>query len=121
MPRIRKTQERNQMAEQKISAADILAEVGKIKRFVVTAVEYGDSVDGKGSVVGVFSTKEYAKIYMDGDAQSYYSEGGFDKIELYADSASVGSTDECGCEWKIQEIEIPVYKNELDSLNKECK
>ena len=113
-------EERYQMAEQKISA-DILTEVGKIKRFVVTAVEYGDSVDGKGSVVGVFSTKEYAKIYMDGDAQSYYSEGGFDKIELYADGASVGDTEDHGCEWKIQEIEIPVYKNELDSLNKECK
>ena len=109
------------MAEQKISAADILTEVGKIKRFVVTAVEYGDSVDGKGSVIGVYLHREIACFEMHEDAMRYYKNGGFDRIDLKTDSASVGSTDECGCEWKIQEVEIPVYKHELDSLNKECK
>lgn len=95
-----------------------LDEVGRLKRFAVTAVEYGDSVDGKGSVIGVYSHRDTAVFEMHQDAKQYYRNGGFDRIELKPDGASVGSTDECGCEWKVQEIEIQVYKGDLKNLKK---
>lgn len=89
--------------------------VGTITRYAVVAVEYGDTVDGKGRVLGLFATQEEAKDYMDEDAKNYYGKGdSFDRIALYKNSASVGETDECGCEWKIQEVCIPVYEGELD-------
>lgn len=96
----------------------ILDEVGRIKRFAVTAVDYGDSVDGKGRVIGVYPHLTIARLEMREDAMQYYRNGGYDRIELKPDGASVGSTDESWCEWKIQKIEIPVYKEDLEHLKK---
>ena len=89
--------------------------VGTIDRFAVIAVEYGESVDGKGRILSMFATKEEAQDYMAEDAKQYYNDGeAFDSIKIYNGSASVGDTSECGCEWKIQEVNIPVYEGELD-------
>lgn len=88
-------------------------QIGKIKRFAVTFVEYGDSVDGKARILGIYEDRKFAVVEMHTDAMRYYKEFDLDRIEMFNDSASVGSTDECGCEWRVDEVEIPVYEGEI--------
>lgn len=72
----------------------------------VTYVEYGDSVDGKARVMGLFNSKEEAHLRMKEDAEGYMRDLGFE-VRVYDDSASVGDTDEVGCEYRIEKIKIP--------------
>ena len=90
-------------------------QIGKIKRFSVTFVEYGDSVDGKARILGIYEDRKFAVGEMHMDAMRYYKAFDLDRIEMFNDSASVGSTDECGCEWRIDEVEIPVYEGEIEN------
>ena len=72
----------------------------------VTYVEYGDSVDGKARVMGLFKSKEEAHLRMKEDAEGYMKDLGLE-VKVYEDSASVGSTDEVGCEYRIEKVKIP--------------
>lgn len=72
----------------------------------VTYVEYGDSVDGKARVMGIFKSKEEAHHRMKEDAEGYMKDLGLE-VKVYEDSASVGSTDEVGCEYRIEKVKIP--------------
>ena len=72
----------------------------------VTYVEYGDSVDGKARVMGLFNSKEEARLRMKEDAEGYMKDLGLE-VKVYEDSASVGSTDEVGCEYRIEKVKIP--------------
>lgn len=74
--------------------------------YAVVAVEYGDSVDGKGRVIRVTRDRESARSYMAADARQYAESHGLE-YTVYDDSASVGATDECGCEYLIQGITCP--------------
>lgn len=85
----------------------------KIKRWAVVFVEYGDSVDGKGRVMGLYRTKEDAQTDMVNAAKKYMEDLALEDIEIHGDSASVGSTDECGCEYSIDEVDIPLYDGEI--------
>ena len=84
-----------------------------IKRWVVVFVEYGDSVDGKGRILGHYRTKDDARTDMVNAARKYMDDLALEDIEIHGDSASVGSTDECGCEYSIDEVEIPLYDGEI--------
>lgn len=90
-------------------------EIGTITRFVVTFVEYGESVDGKARLLDLFDTRKEAVAEMHAAARKYKDDLGLDAIELYDDSASVGDIGECGCEYRIDEVKIPVYEGELDA------
>jgi hypothetical protein len=47
-------------------------------------------------------------------AKRYYEDFGLDRCDILKhDSASVGSTDECGCEYRIDKVEIQVFRGEL--------
>lgn len=85
----------------------------KIKRWAVVFVEYGDSVDGKGRVMGLYRTKEDAQTDMVNAAKKYMEDLALEDIEIHGDSASVGSTDECGCEYSIDEVDISLYDGEI--------
>lgn len=85
-----------------------MKQVGTVHMWAVVFVEYGDSVDGKGRVMGLYRTKEDAKTDMVNAAHKYMEDLALEDIEIHGDSASVGSTDECGCEYSIQELEFPV-------------
>lgn len=91
--------------------------IGTITRHVVTAVEYGDSVDGKARILGVYATPEEAHEVMSEAAKNYYVDLDLDVISIKGGTASVGSTDECGCEYRIDEVKIPVYLGELEETN----
>lgn len=72
----------------------------------VTYVEYGDSVDGKARVMGIFNSKEEAHLRMKEDAEGYMKDLGLE-VKVYEDSASVGDTNEVGCEYRIEKVKIP--------------
>ena len=72
----------------------------------VTFVEYGDSVDGKARVMGLFKSKEEAHLRMKENAEGYMKNLGLE-VKVYEDSASVGSADEVGCEYRIEKVKIP--------------
>lgn len=72
----------------------------------VTFVEYGDSVDGKARVMGLFNSKEEAHLRMKEDADGYMKDLGLE-VKVYEDSASVGSADNVVCEYMIEKVKIP--------------
>lgn len=87
--------------------------IGTIRRFIVTFVEYGDSVDWKARILDVFDTRKEAVAEMHAAARKYKDDLCLDALELYDDSASVGEVGECGCEYRIDEVTIPVFGGEL--------
>lgn len=89
-------------------------EIGRIKRYVVTFVEYGDSVDWKARILDIFETREEAVAEMHAAARRYKDDLGLEELELFYDSASVGEVGECGCEYRIDKVMIPVYAGEID-------
>lgn len=94
--------------------------IGVIERFAVTYVEYGDSVDGKARILGLYRTHAEALCEMHIAAKRYYEDFGLDRCDILKyDSASVGSTDECGCEYRIDRVEIPVFEGELSDAGVE--
>ena len=89
-------------------------QIGKITRLVVAFTEYGDSVDGKPRVLDAYESMEKAQSEVEKAAFGYRDALGLDEIKISNGSASVGSTDECGCEYRIDEVEIPVYEGEME-------
>lgn len=85
-----------------------------IRRWIVTYVEYGDSVDGKARILGVYMDPEAAYNAMRDDANRYKNELCLDHIEVFDDSASVGETDECGCEYRIDMFDIELADTDWD-------
>ena len=85
-----------------------------IKRWVVTYVEYGDSVDGMARVLGHYPTPKEAHDAMKRAAERYKEDLCLDFIEIYRNSASVGHSDECGCEYRIDEVDIPLLPTDHD-------
>ena len=75
--------------------------------YVVSFVEYGDSVDGKPRVLGLFRTMEEASSNMALAAQTYAESLGVSVNYVIKDSASVGDTGECGCEYRIDKMKVP--------------
>ena len=94
--------------------------IGVIERFAVTYVEYGDSVDGKARILGLYKTHDEALCEMQTAANRYCDDLCLDMCDILKyDSASVGSTDECGCEYRIDKVEIPVFEGELSDAGVE--
>lgn len=95
-----------------------MKQVGTVHRWVVVFVEYGDSVDGKARVHGVYHSLEDAVHEMGKAAENYKVCLCLDDIEYHGKSVSVGSTDECGCEYSVEEIDVPIYEGEVDFVEK---
>lgn len=91
-----------------------MAKTFKIRRYILTVVDYGDTCDGKARVSGVFKTHQEAYEIMTADAKEKAEEIYEDKE--YAISwwdASVGDTATCGYEYKIEELEVEVDMEEV--------
>ena len=92
-----------------------MKQVGTVHRWAVVFVEYGDSVDGKGRILGMYPSLEDAVHEMGKAAENYKVGLCLDDIEYHGKSVSVGSTDECGCEYSIEEIDVPLYDGEISA------
>lgn len=83
-----------------------------MKLWIVTAVDYGDSCNGKARVIGAFKSFDEAKEYVKQDMQDYIDANGEeDDFDCDFDKMSIGLAD-CdiddifGCEWNIEEVEV---------------
>lgn len=82
-----------------------------IKRYIVTAVDTGDTCDGKARVIGTFKTREEAKNYVTEAIKEWTDERASDAVEVDFDRKSAHYIDDkwdtdTGCEWNIEEVEI---------------
>lgn len=77
-----------------------------MKKWIVTAVDYGETCDGKARVLQVCATKEEAKNWVRNDIETYADDHAGENVKVDFDkmSASFGDRD-AGCEWNIEETE----------------
>ena len=79
-----------------------------MKKFIVTAVESGDTCDGKARVLVVCSTREEAEAFVQNDIETWADEREGEDIEVDFDkmSANYAYNNDNGCEWNIEEVDI---------------
>jgi len=83
-----------------------------MEKWIVTAVDYGDSCDGKARVLGVCDSQEEAEAYVrndmedlvdnatDDDGNCSYETVDFDGMCVYTYNR------ENGCEWNVEKVTI---------------
>lgn len=79
-----------------------------MKKWIVTAVDHGETCDGKARVLQVCDTEDEAKAYVRNDMESWLDEragegveADFDKMEAHYDYDS-----DNGCSWNIEEVDV---------------
>ena len=78
-----------------------------MKKFIVTAVDSGDTCDGKARVLGVCNTREEAKAVVQNDIETWADEREGEDIEVDFDKMSAyHNCNYDGCEWNIEEVDI---------------
>ena len=79
-----------------------------MKKFIVTAVDSGETCDGKARVLEVCSTREEAKAFVQNDIEAWADEREGEDIEVDFDkmSAHYAYNNDNGCEWNIEEVDI---------------
>ena len=78
-----------------------------MKLWIVTAVDHGETYDGKARVLGGFANYDEAKNCVDEDIREWIDNHAEEDItsncvNMYA--WLIGGND--GCEWNIEEIEV---------------
>lgn len=79
------------------------------KIWIAMYVESGETCDGKARVLKACATKEEAQNEVRADIEKWADDRAGENVEVDFDkmSASYQDRDE-GCEWCIEEVEIPV-------------
>lgn len=89
------------------------------KAYIVTAVDYGDSVDGKARTIGVFFDRDEAQKALNADMDTY--KGHFESLgqKVTEDDLAVWHGEHHGCEWNVEEkdIRIPLTPLQFTNLN----
>ena len=82
-----------------------------MNKFIVTAVDHGETCDGKARVLEVCNTREEAKAFVRADIEKWADDRAgipivvdFDKMSAKYNWETLNDPD--GCEWNIEEIEI---------------
>lgn len=79
--------------------------------WIVTAVDYGETCDGKARVLECCNTKEEAKSYVTSDIQNWADQRAGENIIVDFDKMSAKYKDSSiddGCEWNIEEVNVPI-------------
>lgn len=81
-----------------------------MKMWIVTAVDYGETCDGKARTLGAFKTRVDAKNFVDADIQQWIDQRAGEKVFCDFDKMKTEflreTFQENGCEWNIEEIDI---------------
>lgn len=83
-----------------------------MKIWVVTAVDYGDSCDGKARVLSVCKTEEEARAYVRNDMEEYVDDATDDNGNCSYETVDFAGmciytyNRENGCEWNIEEVDF---------------
>ena len=78
------------------------------KAYVVTYVDYGDSADGKARTRGVFFDKAKAEEELAADMETYKRWFKAERRDIIERHWAIWHDDHHGCEWNIEEVNIPV-------------
>jgi hypothetical protein len=78
--------------------------ITKMKKYIVTAVDYGETCDGKARVLEVCNTKDEAKAFVCADIEQWVDERAGENIVVDFDKMIVSVMDgtDNGCEWNIE-------------------
>lgn len=89
------------------------------KAYIVTAVDYGDSVDGKARTIGVFFDRDEAQKDLNEDMNTYKRHLESLGKKFTEDDLAVWYGEHYGCEWNVEdkEIRIPLTPLQLMYLN----
>lgn len=78
------------------------------KIWIATYVDHGETCDGKARVLKACMTKEEAQNEVRADIEKWADDHAGENIEVDFDKMSASYRDyDDGCEWNIEEIEIP--------------
>lgn len=79
-----------------------------MKKFIVTAVDSGETCDGKARVLEVCNTREEAEAFVHADIEKWADERASEGIEVNFNkmSAHYDYNSDDGCEWNIEEVDI---------------
>ena len=85
-----------------------------LKRYVVTAVDVGESCDGHARVLGCFKTEADAKTYVRNDMEDMCDrlagagvQADFDQMEI------VNEDEDTVCCWAIDEVEVEIDESDV--------
>lgn len=75
-----------------------------MEKYIVTAVDHGDTCDGKARVLEVCNTKDEAMAFVHADIEHWADERAGEGIEVDFNKMSAHYTDDTdnGCEWNIE-------------------
>lgn len=86
----------------------------KIKIWIVTAVDHGETCDGKARTLETCKSKEEAKAFVHADIEKWADDRAGEGIEVDFDKISAHydyNSDE-GCEWNIEERTLDVTEED---------
>lgn len=76
-------------------------------RWVVTAVDSGDSCDGKARVLKCFRTKKAAENYVEKDMEGFVADSDCMGLEVDYGRMSAHTKDyHYGCEWSVERVQV---------------
>lgn len=79
----------------------------KVKLWIATYVDRGETCDGKARVLGVYDSKEEAVMVIRNDIEHWADDHAGDDIEVDFDQMRayyIGN--DVGCEWNVEECEV---------------
>jgi len=78
------------------------------KIWIVTAVDSGETCDGKARALAACRTKEAALAFVRADIEKWADDRAGENIEVDFDRLSASYRGAgFGCEWNVEEVEIP--------------
>ena len=87
------------------------------KAYIVTAVDYGDSVDGKARTIGVFFDKKKAEEELAKDMGTNKEFRKTERRDIIERHWAIWHDDHRGCEWNIEEVNIRLPLTPLQIVN----
>jgi len=89
------------------SAKKILDAIAPKKIWIVTAVDIGDSCDGKARVIGAYNDEQKARDFITADMEGYVNDAEGMNLEVdYGKMTAHTHSYEYGCDWNIEEVEV---------------
>lgn len=89
------------------------------KLWIVTAVDNSETCDGKARVLAACKSKEEAQVVVRNDIEHWANDRAgmpivvdFDKMSAKYNWETLDDAD--GCEWNIEEVDIPIEKPNIE-------
>lgn len=81
-----------------------------MKVWIATYVDHSDTSNGKPGVLGVYGSEEKAVAAVNDDIKTWADEHAGEDVNINCIkmSAYYATYDDVGCEWEIEEIDIPI-------------